>query len=78
MMSTRNASGARLRKWNESKEARADRIVIMHPESMPVVTENPPSFSTVQVLSKDRIVVVSYGPVSLRCSGMRPLSESIT
>jgi hypothetical protein len=56
MIPTRNASGARLRKWNESKEARADRIVIMHPESMPVVTENPPSFSTVQVLSKDRIV----------------------
>jgi hypothetical protein len=42
-----SSSDAQLRTRNESRETRAGRIVIMHPDSMAVVRENPQSFSTV-------------------------------
>ena len=41
------SSDARLRTRDESRETRANRIVIMYPDGMAVVPENPQSFSTV-------------------------------
>ena len=49
-----SSSDARLRTRNESREARVDRIVIMHPDSMAVVPEIPQSLSTVHSFEQDR------------------------
>jgi hypothetical protein len=41
------SNDARLRTRNESRETRANRMVIVHPDAMGVVQENPQSFSMV-------------------------------
>jgi hypothetical protein len=46
---------ARLRTRNESRETRADRIVIMHPDGMAVVPENPQSFLTVHSFEQGKV-----------------------
>ena len=42
-----SSSDARLRMWNENRETRVDRIVIMRPDGMAVVLEIPQSRSIV-------------------------------
>ena len=50
-----SSSDARLRTRNESREARVDRIVIMHPDSMAVVPEIPQSLSTVHSFEQRQV-----------------------
>jgi hypothetical protein len=56
-----SSSDARLRTLNESRETRADRIVIMHPDGMAVVLKNPQSFSTVHSFEQAQVWRESSG-----------------
>jgi hypothetical protein len=46
-----------LRTRNESRETRADRIVIMHLKAMAVVLENPQSFPTVHSFEQGQVKI---------------------